>query len=186
MTSLTVQDRRGNRWLVITPSRLAVVALTSGSVAVALGCLLATGHRGPAWPALVIAYLALIALALPDGLAGLATLATYGTWWLFAVRDVTTPWVLPAAIALLVFHVGVAHLASVPAGISTGRDTVWTWCRDGFLVAGFTALVAGVARYAHDLVSTGPTIVGLTLLLVVLVPLIARRIGRDTSDGLRP
>lgn len=178
MTSLIVQDRRGHRWLLLTPSRLAIVLLTSGSIPVALGCLLLTDHRGPAWPALVIASFALIAVALPDGWAALGTAAAFGTWWLFAVRDPTTPWALPAALALLAFHVGVAHHASAPGGIATGRATVWAWCRAGVLVTGLTALVAGVTAFAHDVVSTDPTIVGMTLLLVVLVPSIARRATR--------
>jgi uncharacterized protein (DUF983 family) len=175
MTSLTVQDRRGHRRLVITPSTLAVVALTSGSIAVAVACLLRTDHRGPAWLALVVAYLALMALALPDGWAGLATLSAYGIWWLFAVQDPTTPWALPAALSLLTFHMAVAHHASGPAGITAGRATMRTACRDGVLVAGFTALAAVVVVFGHDLTSTAPSIVGLTLLLLVLVPWIASR-----------
>lgn len=182
MTSLTVQDRRGHPWLVITPSTLAVVALTAGSIAAALACLLRTDHRGPAWLALVVVFLALLALALPDGWAGLATLSTYGTWWLFAVQDPTTPWALPAALSLLTFHVALAHHASGPAGITVGRATVLTACRDGALVAGFTALVTVVVVLGHDLVSTAPSIVGLTLLLLVLVPWIASRATNTPPD----
>ena len=182
MTSITVQDRRGHRWVVLTPSTLAVVALTSASIAAAVACLLRTDHRGPAWLALVVVFMAMVALVLPDGWAGLATLSTYGIWWLFAVQEPTTPWALPAAFSLLTFHVALAHHASGPAGITVGRATLLTACRDGALVAGFTALVAAVVVIGHDLVSTAPSVVGLTLLLIVLVPWIASRATRPPTD----
>src|SRR5687768_1336060 len=77
MSIVSVEDRRGRRWFVITRSRLAIDALVIGSVATAIGCLLLTGHRGPTWPALVIVLFALIALVLPDSEAAMAAMMAY-------------------------------------------------------------------------------------------------------------
>lgn len=175
MSSVSVEDRRGQRWFVITPSRLAIDALVFGSVATAIGSLLLTGHRGPTWPALVIAFFALIALLLPDSEAAMATMMVYGAWWFYAVRDVTTPWALPAAVALLVFHAVIAHAASGPAGIATDRTTARAWWRAGILASGPTVLVFGVVTLARDAASTPPAVVGLTLLLVMFLLVLASR-----------
>ena len=181
MSSVSVEDKRGRRWFVITPSRLAIDALVFGSVALAIGCLLMTGYRGPTWPALVIAFFALIALLLPDSEAGMATMMAYGAWWFYAVRDVTTPWALPAAVALLVFHAAIAHAASGPAGIATDGPTARAWGRAVVLASAPTVLVFGVVTLARDAASTPPAIVGLTLLLVVFLLVLASR--RTSSQG---
>ena len=175
MSGISIEDRRGRRWFVITPSRLAVVALVLGSVGVAIGSLLLTGPRGPTWPALVIALLALIALLLPDSEAAMAAMMAYGAWWFSAVGDVTTPWAVPAAVALLVFHAAVAHAAAGPAGIATDRTTARAWWRACLLASAPTVLVFGVVTLARDAASTPPAIVGLTLLLVMLLLVLASR-----------
>lgn len=175
MTSVSIEDRSGRRWLIITPSRLAIGALVFGSVGVAIGSLLSTDHGGPAWPALAIVILALFAMLIPDSEAGMATMVAYGTWWLFAVQDVTTPWAVPAAVALVVFHAAVAHAASGPAGITTDRTTARAWWRVVALVSAPTVLVFGVVELAHGAASTPPAVVGLTLVLVIVLLLLASR-----------
>ena len=179
MSRVSVEDRHGRRWFVITPSRLAIDALVFGSVGMAIGSLLLTSPRGPAWPALVIVFLTLFALVFPDSEAAMATMMAYCTWWLYAVRDVTTPWAMSAAVALLVFHAVIAHAASGPAGISTDRTTVRAWWQAGVLVSAPTVLVFGVATLARGAATTPPAIVGLTLLLVMFVLLLA---GRRTDS----
>ncbi len=175
MSSVSLEDKRGRRWFVITPSRLAIDALVFGSIALAIGSLLMTGYRGPIWPALVTVFFALIALLLPDSEAGMATMMAYGAWWFSAVQDVITPWAVPAAVALLVFHAVIAHAASGPAGIATGGPTARAWLRAGVLASAPAVLVFGVVTLARDAASTPPAIVGLTLLLVVLLLVIASR-----------
>jgi hypothetical protein len=121
-------------------------------------------------------FFALVALVLPDSEAAMAAMMAYGAWWFYAVRDVTTPWAVPAAVALLVFHAVIAHAASGPAGIATSRTTARAWCRAGVLASAPTVLVFGVVALAHDAASTPPAIVGLTLLLVMfLLVLVSRR-----------
>ena len=181
MSIVTIEDRRGRRWFVITPSRLAVEALVFGSVAIAIGSLLLTSHHGPAWPALGIVVLALFATILPESGAAMGTMLAYGTWWLFAVSDVTTPWAVPAAVALLVFHAVVAHKSSGPAGIATDRSTARAWWRSAVIASVPTALVFGVVTLARDATSTPPAIVGLTLLLVMLLLLLAGRHPRRSD-----
>ena len=173
MSTVRIEDRRGRSWFVITPSRLAVEALVFGSIAIAIGSLLLTNHRGPAWPALGIVLLALFAMILPDSGAAMGTMMAYGAWWLFAVSDVTTPWTVPAAVGLLVFHAVVAHMATGPAVIATDRATARAWWRSAVLASVPTALVFGVVALARDATSTPPAIVGVTLLLVVLLLLLA-------------
>jgi hypothetical protein len=141
----------------------------------AIGSLLLTSHRGPTWPALVIVFLALFALFFPDSEAAMATMMAYGAWWFYAVRDVTTPWAVSAAVALLVFHAVVAHAASGPAGIATDRTTARAWWRAGALASAPTVLVFGVVTLARDAANTPPAIVGLTLLLVMFLLLLASR-----------
>lgn len=175
MSTVSVEDRRGRRWFVITPSRLAIDALVFGSIGAAIASLLLTGYRGPTWPALVIVFFALIALLLPDSEAAMATLMAYCAWWFYAVQDVTTPWAVPAAVALLVFHAVIAHAASGPAGIATDGSTARAWGRAGVLASAPAVLVFGVVTLARDAASTPPAIVGLTLLLVMLVLLLASR-----------
>ena len=175
MSSVSVEDRHGRRWFVITPSGLAIDALVFGSVGTAIGSLLLTDHHGPTWPALVIGFLALIALLLPDSEAAMATMMTYGAWWFYAVQDVTTPWAVPAAVALLVFHAALAHAAAGPAGIATDRTTAQAWWRACVLASAPAVLVFGVVTLARDAASTPPAIVGLTLLLVMLLLVLASR-----------
>jgi hypothetical protein len=185
MTQVSIEDRRGRRWFVITPSRLVIDALVLGSVGVAIGSLLLTSHRGPAWPALGIVLLALFAMILPDSWAAMGAMVAYGTWWLHAVDDVTTPWVVPAAVALLVFHAAVSHASSGPAGIASDRATARAWWRSAVLVSAPTVLVFGVVTLARDAGTTPPAIVGLTLLLVILLLLLTGR-RADPSEGDAP
>lgn len=175
MSSVSLEDRHGRRWFVISPSRLAIDALVFGSVGIAIGSLLLTVHRGPSWPTLVIVFFALVALLLPDSEAGMATLMSYGAWWFYAVQDVTTPWAVPAAVGLLAFHAVIAHTASGPAGIATDRATALAWGRAAVLVSAPAVLVFGVVTLARDATSTPPPIVGLTLVLVMLVLVLASR-----------
>lgn len=175
MSSIRLEDRVGRRWFAITPSRLAIDALVFGSVGTAIASLLLTGYSGPTWPALVIVFLALVALLLPDSEAAMATMMAYGAWWFSAVQDVITPWAVPAAVALLVFHAVIAHAASGPAGIATGGQTAWAWLRAGALASAPTALVFGVVTLAHDAARTPPAIVGLTLVLVMMLLVLASR-----------
>lgn len=175
MSRVSVEDRRGRRWLVITPARLAINALVLGSVGMAIGSLLLSHHRGPTWPALVIVFLALFAMLLPDSEAAMAAMMAYGAWWFYAVLDVTTPWAVPAAVALLVFHAAVAHAASGPAGIATDRTTARAWWRACVLASAPAVLVFAVVTLAHGAATTPPAIVGLTLILVMLLLLLAGR-----------
>ena len=181
--SVSVEDRRGRRWFVLTPSRLVIDALVFGSVATAIGSLLLTSHRGPTWPALVIVFLALIALLLPDSEAAMATMMAYGVWWFYAVLDVTTPWAVPAAVALLVFHAVIAHAAAGPAGMSTDRTTARAWWRAGVLVSAPTVLVFAVVALARDAATTPPAIVGITLLLVMVLLVLAVRHTASQGDA---
>ena len=173
--SISLEDRRGRRWFVLSPSRLAIDALVFGSVALAIGSLLMTGYRGPTWPALVIAFFALIALLLPDSEAAMATMMAFGAWWFSAVQDVATPWAVPAAVALLVFHAVIAHAASGPAGIATDGPTARAWGRAGVLASAPAVLVFGMVTLARNAATTPPAIVGLTLLLVVFLLVLASR-----------
>lgn len=182
MTGLVLQGRSGRRWLVTTPARAAVVALSLASVAVSLGCLLLTTHRGPAWPAVVVVVLALVTTILPDSWAALVTLLAYGTWWLVAVQDPTTPWALPAALGLLTFHATVSHGAVGPPRIAGERATLRRWWRDCAVVAVPTALAAVMVTVAHDPSSTPRLVVGVTLLLVALLLWVTREHSPGTTE----
>jgi hypothetical protein len=105
----------------------------------------------------------------------MATMMAFGAWWFSAVQDVITPWAVPAAVALLVFHTVIAHAASGPADIATDGQTGWAWSCAGVLASAPTTLVLGVVTLARDAARTPPAIVGLTLLLVMILLVLASR-----------
>lgn len=163
MSGVVLVDRRGTvlfrlAWLV---SPLLVVA----AVGVAVGLLRYAASDAPAWPGLVLLLLALLAGLLPDTGLGLAVLGGYGAWWAVAVDEPTTPWALPAALALLAAHAVLAHASAGPGDQVCGPTTRITWLRDVALVALATCSVAAVAALAGG-VETSELAAGAGLLLL--------------------
>ena len=99
------------------------------------------------------------------------------------MRDVTTPWAVLAAVALLVFHAVIAHAAAGPAGIATDGATARAWLSAGVLVSAPTVLVFAVVALARDAATTPPAIVGLTLLLVMFLLVLAVRHTASQADA---
>jgi hypothetical protein len=142
-----------------------------------LGCAL-LGGAPFTWRVLVVVVaLGLLCVAAPYSHAVLLTLAFLAWRWLADVVDPRTPWVVPAALAVLVLHTAAAASAGVPGSAVLEPLVRQRWLRRTAVVAlasvGVWALtvVAGALQPAPSAVAT--------LAAVALVALVAETLRRS-------
>ena len=153
-----------------------LVCLTPPAV---LGCALLAGAPFAWWVLVVVVALGLLCVAAPDSHAVLLTLAFLAWRWLADVADPRTPWVVPAALAVLVLHTAAAASAGVPGSAVLDPLIRQRWLRRTAVVALATVGVWGVTEAAGTL-QPAPSAVA-TLAAVALVASVAeilRRSGR--------
>lgn len=86
---------------------------------------------------IVIAVAVLTALSVlhPDTHAGLLVVVLLGVQWLEAVDDHATPWVIPAACCLGVFHASLAAATVAPPAARWTPAMTRRWCRRAAVLA---------------------------------------------------
>ncbi len=111
--------------------------------------------------AMLVGVLALGSALSTDGHTVLLTAVVLAVNWLTAVDDTTSPWVVPAAIGLVVMHSAAAALTVAPPAATLDRRTVRRW-------AGRTAAVSAVAplTWAATLLADGWSDTGVAVVLV--------------------
>ncbi len=122
-------------WLV-SPQRWLFIALALACVAGASTVTaLASGTQTGVVVALMLA-LAVVAVARPDSHAALGVEVAMVWQWLATTDSATTPWVIPFAVLLLVFHTVIALMAVTPINARVPASLVgrWAW-RGCFVVA---------------------------------------------------
>jgi hypothetical protein len=118
----------GQRWLFIA---LSLCCVAGASTITAL----AAGTQTGVVVALMVA-LAIVAVARPDSHAALGVEVAMVWQWLATTGDATTPWVIPFAVALLLFHSVIALMAVTPinACVPVSLLIRWAW-RGGCVIA---------------------------------------------------
>lgn len=143
----------------------------AGSLLFTLALALAGGANPAGWAVLVL-FGILVVLQPHTLMPGLFLVFAVASWW----AGVHGPWhwaLLPAALGLLLVHVGAALAAAVPAQSPLPGSVRRRWAVRTGVVAALTAGVWGAAGLL-DAVATGaggavPGIVGLALVAGVLV-----------------
>ncbi|GGK66540.1 hypothetical protein [Ornithinimicrobium pekingense] len=152
----------------------------AGALLFTLALALAGGGNPAAW-ALLTVFGGLVVLQPHTLMPGLFLVFAAASWW--AGVDGGWHWaLLPAALGLLLVHVGAALAASVPAQAPLPASVRRRWAVRTGVVAAVTTGVWGVAGLLQA-VATGeggavPGIVGLALVAGCLV-LYVQRLGRD-------
>ncbi|HYN32652.1 MAG TPA: hypothetical protein VES40_08510 [Ilumatobacteraceae bacterium] len=148
-------------------------------IAVSLGCVagasvittLAAGTQTGVVVAVMVA-LAVGAVIRPDSHAALAVEAAVVWQWLATTDDATTPWVIPLAAVLFIFHSLIALMAVTPINAHVrGRLLLWWLQRSGYV------MVATVGVWAIVLVldqrrapgSVALTVAGFVTLTVIIL-----------------
>lgn len=172
-TRLAVVDRVGRTVLMITGTRVAVFLAVVGSVLVLIGSIGSAAPGSPAWPGLVLAAVALLALLFPDGQSGLVALLGYGGWWIVAVDGAPLVPAFVASVAGLVLHIALAHASAGPGGAATEPATALSLLGAGLTVVAGTAALALVVAGVRGSFETPAVAVGVTLALLALLPWLA-------------
>ncbi len=142
-----------------------------------LGCSLLAGAPFAWWVLVVVVALGLLCLAVPDSHSVLMTVAFLAWRWLADVDDPRTPWVVPAALAVLVLHTAAAAAASTPGPAVLDPLTRRRWLRRTAVVALATVGVGGLTAAAGAL-RPAPSAAA-TLAAVVLVAAVAGVLRRS-------
>ncbi len=115
-----VRATHGQRWI------LAIVTI-GASIIACLSASLAAPHHDPTGVIVAVSLLALASALKPDSHVGLGLFAVIVVYWLAIVRDVTTPWSILAATALLIVHSTITLMAVCPAAAAHDRATIRRW-----------------------------------------------------------
>lgn len=180
--NLAITDRVGRTVLNITGSSVAGLLAVAGSVLVMLIALRLAAPDAAAWPAALLIVVALLALTMPDGGAGLVLLFGYGIWWLSVVPASSVGWAALASVAGLVLHLALAHAAAGPAGAGTDAATARALFTQTLTIALGTVALAVVVLAAQDAFRTPVVLVGLALGLLALIPWLAKADFRAAPD----
>jgi hypothetical protein len=109
------------RWAFVVSSLVAVVGASTCTAS-------ASGQQSGVVLALIVGF-GVLAVIRPDSHTALAV-ETIVVWqWLATVDDLTTPWAIPMALSLLVFHTLIALMAVTPISAVVDRVVVarWLW-----------------------------------------------------------
>jgi hypothetical protein len=166
------------RWLFIA---VALACVAGASTVTAL----ASGTQTGAVVALMLA-LAVVAVVRPDSHAALAVAVTTVWQWLATTDDATSPWTIPFAALLLVFHTLIALMAETPinARVPVSLLGRWAWrvCSVVAATVGVWAIVV-VLDQRHAPGSVALTAMGFVTLAALI--LVARALS-VTPRGDRP
>lgn len=134
-----------------------------------LGALVAEARAGAhlhTWFIVLVVTLCAVSALLPDSHTGLLVVLTVGLHWALVLRDVTSAWVLVAALALLVFHVAGVLASYGPTSVVLGPALLSLWLARSGVAAAVTALVWLATRVGSGL-NLSPS--GLVLAAALLI-----------------
>lgn len=153
---------------------LRLVIVVAGLSAVA-SIRLAAAEPQPV-PDLAIAALVGVAALFPDGHWGLAVVALVAVDWGLAVDDVTTPWVIAAAVTMVAFHSALAVATIAPIGARLAPATLRRWARRTVVVVA-SAPPCWLAVVVVERLDPGSNqvLVGAALVVVALAAMWSRR-----------
>jgi hypothetical protein len=120
----------GQRWLFIGLSMCCVAGASTTTA-------LAAGTQTGVVVALMVAF-AVVAVVRPDSHAALGVEVAMVWQWLATTDSSTTPWVIPFAMLLLVFHTLIALMAVTPINAHVPASLVGRWAWRGCFVAAAT------------------------------------------------
>ena len=111
----------GQRWLFIASSLCCVAGASTVTA-------LASGTQTGVVVALMVA-LAIVAVVKPDSHAALAVAVAMVWQWLATTDDATSPWTIPFAVLLLLFHTLIALMAVTPTNVHVPVSVLgrWVW-----------------------------------------------------------
>jgi hypothetical protein len=155
----------GQRWLFIAVSLGCIAGASTITTLVA-------GSQPSVAIALMVG-LAVVAVIMPDSHAALTVEVAVVWQWLAATDDATTPWAIPFAVLLLVFHSVIALMAVTPIAAHVHGALLLRWLRRiGYVVAATIGVWAIVfvmdqRRAPGSVVLTVAGFVTLTALILV-------------------
>ncbi|MFN8024400.1 MAG: hypothetical protein U0Q03_22925 [Acidimicrobiales bacterium] len=148
--------------------RLLRVGVVIGAAITLGSTMMAIGAAQPI-AIVLVTVLALGGALSTDGHVVLLTTVVLAVNWLTAVDDTTTPWVVPAAIGLLVLHAAAAALTVAPPAARLDPVTSRRWLRRTAVVA-LAAPATWLATVAfEDWSTTGAAAVLVAALVAVAV-----------------
>ena len=170
------------RWVLTALALTAAVGATTFTS-------LAADHRSGVVLVLVIA-LALASVVNPDTHVATGTVVLVLWQWFVTTDDTTTPWTVPVAACLFVFHTLVALMAVTPIG-ATIRVSVlvdWTFRSSYVLLAtvGMWALVAVMTAWRPDGSGTLTLVGFLTLAGLILASRVNTEKALVTASKRKP
>ncbi len=167
----------GHRWALAALAVFAALAASSGVGA-------AAGRQNSA-VLVVVFVLGLAAVVRPGTHTAAAAVAIVVWQWLAIIDDRTTPWVIPVASCLLVFHAAIALMAVTPITVEIDRVTVRRWVTRTLLVGLVTVPMWAAANVMESREFPGSA--ALTMLgfatLRALVLVVRREIDRVDDPG---
>lgn len=166
----------GQRWLFIAVSLCCVAGASSITT-------LVTGSQPSLAIALMIG-LAVVAVITPDSHVALVVEVAVVWQWLAATDDATTPWVIPFAVLLFVFHAVIALMAVTPIAARVDGALLLRWLRRSGLVVAATVGVWVIVLVMDQRQAPGNaalTVVGFVTLTVLILVMRGRSAAPDRS-----
>ena len=154
----------GQRWLFLAVS-LGCLAGASSITALVAG-------SQPSVAIVLMVALAIVAVIRPDSHGALVVEVAVVWQWLAATDDVTTPWVIPFAVLLFVFHCAVALMAVTPIAAHVDRALLLRWLRrSGSVVAATIGVwvIVVIMEQRRASGSAALTLVGFMILTVLIL-----------------
>ena len=176
------------RWLdglvLIPAQRWLLIALSLGCVTGASTITALVAGSQPGVAIVMMVALATVAVIRPDSHSALVAEGVVVWHWLAAIDDVTTPWVIPFAILLFVFHIAVALMAVTPLTGHIHSALLLRWIRRSGPVVAATVGVWVIVVVMDQRRAPGNealTVLGFTT-LTVLILVTRERSARPRHD----
>ena len=128
-----------DRLLLVSGQRWLLVAVSTGCVTAASVITSLVAGSPPDVTIVLMVGLAVAAVVRPDSHSALVVIVAVVWQWLAAVDDVMTPWVIPFAVLLFVFHCAIALMAVTPSAAHVDGMLLARWMRRGSSVVAATA-----------------------------------------------
>jgi hypothetical protein len=142
---------------------------------------MAAGHSVVVIEAFVVV-LTVFCVIVPDSHFGLLVVVLFGVGWMASVDEVTSPWSLAAALALLVFHTALAASSIAAPGARWSPAMRHRWLRRAAVLAllCLASWLVVVAVNAYDLASSS-ALVAAALAVLAFAGLWARDVTLDAG-----
>lgn len=172
-----------DRLVLIPAQRWVLMALSLGCVAGASTITAQVAGSQPGVAVALMVALAAVAVIRPDSHSALVAEGVVVWQWLAAIDDVTTPWVIPFAMLLFVFHTAVALMAVTPLTGQIHGALLLRWMRRSGPVVAATIGVWAIVVVMDQRRAPGNealAVLGFTTLTVLIL------VTRERSARPRP